>query len=209
MINSLQYRLFISNFYINYVIPMKKITHDPLALYLSTLLKPKTPEQVKQSNYFFAYIKRLLRQNHLEDVDAHEVLNESVFRLIGYINRHETEVKSYEAILKRISLNVIREMSRKQRLKFRVEYDSMEHQLTSNQSSCEQVYQTIDNLRSLDTLWKQLSPIDSEILILRIMRGLNWKTISTLFSNKKVSCTPSSLRKRYERLIKRLRQKMS
>ncbi|MGK7885579.1 MAG: hypothetical protein AB4057_13265, partial [Crocosphaera sp.] len=105
--------------------------------------------------------------------------------------------------------NVIREMSRKQKLKFRVDYDTIEHKLTSKQSGGEQVYQTIDNLRSLDTLWKQLSPIESELLILRIMRGLNWKTISTLFSQKKVSCTPSSLRKRYERLIKRLRQQMS
>ena len=188
---------------------MTKPTDKPLALYLSTLLKPKTPEQLKQSNYFFAYIERLRRQHYLADIDAHEILSESVLRVICYTNKHQTEVKSYEAILKTISLNVIREMSRKQRLKLRVDYDSIEHKLTSKQSGCEQVYQTIDDLRLLDTLWKQLSPLDSELLILRIMRGLNWKTISTSFSEKNVSCTPSSLRKRYERLIKRLRQKMS
>ncbi len=188
---------------------MTKPTDNTLTLYLSTLLKPKTPEQRKQSNYFFAYIRRLLRQNYLADVDAHEVLSESVLRLIRYMNKHQTEVKSYEAMLKTISLNVIREMSRKQRLKLRVDYDTIQHKLTSKQSGSEQVYQTIDNLRLLDSLWKQLSPLDSELLILRIMRGLNWKTISTLFSEKKVSCTPSSLRKRYERLIKRLRQEMS
>ncbi|MDJ0580684.1 sigma-70 family RNA polymerase sigma factor [Crocosphaera sp.] len=188
---------------------MTKPNDNPLALYLSTLLKPEPGEQLKQSNYFFAYVKRLLRQYYLTDVDAHEVLSESVLRVISYTNKHEIEVKSYEAMLKRFSLNVIREMSRKQRLKYRVDYDSIEHKLTSKQSGGEQVYQTIDNLRSLDTLWKQLSPLESELLILRIMRGLNWKTISTLFSDKKVSCTPSSLRKRYERLIKRLRQQMS
>ncbi len=188
---------------------MTNPTDNSLNCYLSTLLKPKTPEQLKQSNYFFAYVKRLLGQHYLADVDAHEVLSESVLRLICYKNKHKTEVQSYEAILKTISLNVIREMSRKQRLKFRVDYDTIEHKLTSKQSGSEQVYKTIDNLRLLGTLWKQLSPIDSELLILRIMRGLNWKTSSTLFSEKKVSCTPSSLRKRYERLIKRLRQEMS
>ncbi|MDJ0661489.1 MAG: hypothetical protein QNJ42_18670 [Crocosphaera sp.] len=168
---------------------MTKPTDNSLNFYLLTLLKPKTPEQLKQSNYFFAYVKRLLRQHYLGDVDAHEVLSESVIRLIRYMNKYQTEVKNYEAILKRISLHVIYEISRKQRLKLRVDYDTIEHTLTSKQSGGEQVYQTIDNLRLLDSLWKQLSPIDSELLILRIMRGLNWKTISTLFSEKNPQST--------------------
>ncbi|MEA5533034.1 hypothetical protein [Crocosphaera sp. XPORK-15E] len=109
---------------------MTKPTDKSLQTYLSTLLKPKTPEQVKQSNYFFAYIKRSLQQNYLADVDAHEVLDESVLRLIRYMNKHKTEVKSYEAILKRISLNVIREMSRKQKLKQRVDYHTIQHTLS-------------------------------------------------------------------------------
>jgi hypothetical protein len=78
---------------------MLKPTDPKLQTYLFTLLKPKTPNQLKQSNYFFAYIKRLLKQNNLADVDADEVLDESVLRLIQYQNKHQTEVKSYEALI--------------------------------------------------------------------------------------------------------------
>jgi hypothetical protein len=59
---------------------MQKTTDPQLHAYLLTLLKPKTPNQLKQSNYFFAYVKRLLKQNNLADIDADEVLDESVLR---------------------------------------------------------------------------------------------------------------------------------
>lgn len=188
---------------------MKQPKNTQLNSYLSALLKPKTSEQLKQSNYFFAYIKRLLKQNHLADIDADEVLNESVFRLIQYQNKHQTEVENYEALLKRISLNVIREMSRKQRLKQRVDYEAIADQLPCDKSSTERIYQMMDRQHLLKSFWQELSLTDRKILNLRIFEGQSWRMIAQVLSEQGIAYTVSSLRKRYERLVERLHQKMS
>ena len=79
------------------------------------ILNPNTPGQRNKSNALFSYILRLIIQFNLFCIDVEEVINESYLRGIKYIDKTGEEIYLPEAFIKRTSLNVVREMSRKKK----------------------------------------------------------------------------------------------
>lgn len=181
----------------------QKKAENSLNAYIQVLLKPRTPEQVKQKNVFFAYIKRLLTQFHLYSTDIDEVINEAYIRASKYVQKDNKEIESYEALLKRICSRVTQEMRRKQKL--HLDYDYLESKISRDDHYC----QILIDLELLESFWQKFPLIDRKIIIWKNMDGLPWKEITKKLQQESYEVTEQALKKRYQRALVRLREKLN
>ena len=178
---------------------------------IQELLSPTTAEKRIKSNALFAYVQRLIKQFNLFDVDVEDVITESYLRAIKYIEKTGKEIHVPEAFIKRTSLNVVREMSRKRNRFQTTDYDSVQYQITADEElsnlACEEFSDT--QIESLKLSLHKLKPQDRKMLILWKIDRLAWKQIVEELSADGQKLTVSAARKRGQRILEKLRREVN
>ncbi|NEP36174.1 hypothetical protein [Moorena sp. SIO3B2] len=165
--------------------------------------------KTKEANYYAALlnsIKSKLRQFNLPDDQSYDVINETYLRGIKLLDSGQ-EIKNPGAWIRVTSLNVIREISRKQEKEQSWDSNLIERQIApeaSNSFSSENYDD--EDLRLLKLALKKLESKDYKIIVLREIQGLSWKeVVSNLASNGEV-VNETCARQQGSRALKRLRQ---
>jgi RNA polymerase sigma factor (sigma-70 family) len=161
-----------------------------------TLLEADNPE----SNTFFAFIKRSLRQFNLDSYyDPSDIISEAYIRGVRSISSGRV-ITNPLAWIRMVSHNIIRELSRNQNRQ-KADIAQLQDSVIFEPSNIE------DDLELVQLAFKHLSPEDREIITLRTIEGLSWSEISKrLTSEEKQSLQEAVLRQRGARAMKRLRQ---
>ena len=149
-------------------------------------------------------IKRFLRQFKLDSKwDESEILVEAYIRTRKKIIDERIYIKNIPAFLNRVSYNIIRESWKKEKrvkeigLKLIGEIKSKPRK----ESPANDLF-TEQKIEKLIASFKEISPEDREILILKKVKGLSWNSIAKFFN-----ISQQAARKRGERALKRLRKK--
>lgn len=172
-------------------------------LAIQGLLQPNkiNNSQKRESSIVLAhYIKRSLKQFHLEKVDFYDVVSEVYLRGTNKINFGEN-IKNPGAWIRVTSLNVIREMSRKQQ-KEQADSEFIERQVCSK--SCEENNEV--QLAILKQSLKSLSEKDRQILELRFFQNLSWKEVVDTLASTGEILTEENARQRGSRALKKLKK---
>jgi RNA polymerase sigma factor (sigma-70 family) len=161
-----------------------------------TLLEADNPE----SNTFFAFIKRSLRQFNLDSYyDPSDIISEAYIRGVRSISSGRV-ITNPLAWIRMVSHNIIRELSRNQNRQ-KADIAQLQDSVIFEPSNIE------DDLELVQLAFKHLSPEDREIITLRTIEGLSWSEISKrLTSEETQSLEEAVLRQRGARAMKRLRQ---
>lgn len=154
----------------------------------------------------FNGIKKKLRQFNFPDDQIYEVINETYLRGIKLIESGQ-EIENSRAWIRATSLNVIREMSRKQKKQQSWDSNLIQHQIAVEYSHSRSSENSEDeDLRLLELALKKLEPKDYKLIVLREIEGLSWKQlVSHLASNGEV-VTETCARQRGKRALNRLRK---
>lgn len=178
---------------------------------ISRLLNPKNEKEKAASNAFFAYIKRLINQFDLYTATPDDIISEAYIRAVNFIKTREVEIKSPEAFMKTISVNVIREMNRKQ-IKFSsLEPNELELKVKLDDFSTNLVYEDCynSNSNSIKVAIQKLNPIDRKIIFLWKVEELSWKEVVKELSSSGENLNVVSARKRGQRALERLRKELN
>ncbi|WP_293100768.1 RNA polymerase sigma factor [Moorena sp. SIOASIH] len=132
-------------------------------------------------------------------------MNETYLRGIKLLESGQ-EIKNPRAWIRKTSLNVIREMSRKQKKEQLWDSNLIEHQIApeDSHSLCSENSEDED-LRLLELALKKLDPKDSKLIVLREIEGLSWRQVVNHLASKGEYITEASARQRGKRALKRLR----
>ncbi|MBD2465734.1 sigma-70 family RNA polymerase sigma factor [Oscillatoria sp. FACHB-1407] len=160
------------------------------------LLKANNP----RTRSFLSFIKRTLRQFHLEDIHTEfDIFNESYLRGVDFILKGSS-IKSPKAWMRKTAYNVIRERSRDNHRCQPVESEYMEALLVS-----EEIIEL--DLEVVRQAYLELESSDRQILELRIVENLSWRDIGERFVEMGESPqNEPALRKRGQRAMQRLRE---
>lgn len=165
----------------------------------------------EQSADIIPFIEARLRQYHLgSQYQTGDVLRDTYFiaerKIIhGEITKNITALEFW---LKRIAYNVIRDFSKKTRRRQSniirlIEKGYCTENEINHLNTLEEDSDTEENKKaSLNKAFQALTNHDKEILLLRLIDDLEWKTIGT-----KLDLTPATARKRGQRALDRLREK--
>ncbi|MFM7877024.1 MAG: sigma-70 family RNA polymerase sigma factor [Microcystis panniformis] len=161
-----------------------------------TLVEADNPE----SNTFFAFIKRSLRQFNLDSYyDPSDIISEAYIRGVRSISSGRV-ITNPLAWIRMVSHNIIRELSRNQNRQ-KADIAQLQDSVIFEPSNIE------DDLELVQLAFKHLSPEDREIITLRTIEGLSWSEISKrLESDERQALQVAVLRKRGERAMQRLRK---
>jgi len=163
------------------------------------LLRRNNPD----SNSLFVYIRMRLKQFNLNKLyEPYEIFNEVYCRGMKALQKGKT-INSISGWTRATSFNVIRELSR-QRPKF----------ITNNPNNLEdrkQVEPLQNWVEEIDSKTELLSealekftPEEKKLLNYKVVEGLSWQKIQNLKEYQDI--TVSALRKRKERILKKLRE---
>jgi len=160
------------------------------------------------AKHLIFFIKRTLRQFNLEShYQEMDILSEAYIRTQKRIDAGEI-IENFPAWLKAVSLNIIREKSKK-----RLKDQSLQQNLISTGHGSEETMNRLEQdttdfeaIKTLLESLKSLSPEDIEILKLRIVKGLSWDEVAeALDKTGRNPRNAAALRKRGERALGRLR----
>ncbi|MEO0407361.1 MAG: sigma-70 family RNA polymerase sigma factor [Cyanobacteria bacterium P01_A01_bin.135] len=152
--------------------------------------------------------RRLLQFGLLDFLSVEDVLHESFIRTQRAIVQRGTDIENIPAWLNRVSLNVIREQSRKvranQRVCQRIGTDSeTAGYFVESETFIERHSQYLEQLSSV---LNSLSDREQNILELRLVKKYSWKEISDWLSQSESKpVTEAAARKRGERVLKKLK----
>ncbi len=172
-------------------------------LAIQGLLQPNkinNPQDRKSLIVLAHYIKRSLKQFHLEQVDFYDVVSEVYLRGTNKINFGEN-IKNPGAWIRVTSYNVIREMSRQQQ-KEQADSELIERQVSSK--SCEENNEV--QLAILKQSLENLSEKDRHILELRFFQNLSGKEIVDTLASTGEILTEANARQRGSRALKKLKK---
>lgn len=175
---------------------------------LTALIEDSLSEkQNDDSRKIFFFAKRTLRQFKLDgQLQESDIVIQAYLRVREKIKSGES-IKNMPAYFNRVCYNIVREHSKKQK-----KTENLCNRLVNNGFGVSETNRQIDSLnysnnKILFESLAQLNNEDREIIELRIVQELSWKEISdhiSLYRNKKLNT--STLRKRGERILKRLRE---
>jgi len=153
-----------------------------------------------ESNTFFAFIKRGLRQFNLDSYyDPSDIISEAYIRGVRSISSGMI-ITNPLAWIRMISYNIIRELSRNQNRQ-KGDIAQLQDSVIFEPSNIE------DDLELIALAFKYLSSEDREIITLRTFEGLSWSEISKrLESDERQALQEAVLRKRGSRAMQRLRK---
>lgn len=164
----------------------------------------------EDTNLLLPFIKRTLHQFRLASkYHEKEILIECYMRTRKKIEAGE-EIQKLIPWLKKVLYNIIREKSRYVDRQISIQKSLIKNGYTGLETCHDELEEDLNcvNLRSLSESTASISSEDLEILTLHIVDGFSWNQICELLNSRsnlpKVSA--STLRKRGERALKRLRQ---
>ena len=174
---------------------------------IKQLLSPKTPE-----NYLrlCSFVKGLLIQYKLNSTtDADEVINESILRGFLYIKNKQKEIEYLLPFLKRVSLNVVREMHRKRRKLQGGDLNQFLDEIVADNSVNYLPFEDFSDrqIQSLRCSLQKLSTQEHQILYLWKVEELSWKEIVQVIDEERLSI--DAAKKRGERILKKLRKEVN
>lgn len=175
---------------------------------LTTLVSDTLSEKQDESTRkIFFFIKRSLRQCNLDgQIQESDILIEAYLRVRKKIESGEF-VQNMPAYLNRFAFNIIREKIKEQK-----KTDNLYTHLINNNHGISDITSGIDETDNykINILVKAIEELKSEefeLIKLRIVKGLSWQEISEYLSYiKRQKISPTTLRKRGERALKRLRK---
>lgn len=188
-------------------------TEYQLKLLSEIVTKSLSEDSDENIHVIFFFIKRILRQFRLDrQFQESDILIETYLRIRKKIESEESiYIRNMQAYFKSVAFNIVREKSRERK---KADY-SLEHLIDHGygfQDKNSEIDDSgIDQISKLSKALKKLSDEDFELIQLRIIKGLSWNQINDYINhskdninNKKLSV--STLRKRGERALKRLRE---
>jgi RNA polymerase sigma factor (sigma-70 family) len=154
----------------------------------------------------FSFIRRTLQNYKLDTkYNEKEILNEVFIRALKALESGKT-ITNLQAWVRGTSLNIIRELSRRERNAISTEnWDDFADvgQLNNNPLSLMEIE---EELKTVHQAFKDLQTVDQAILILKVIQGLSWEQVSKILEEKNLgSFSVVCLRKRKERALDRLR----
>ncbi|NEO94288.1 MAG: sigma-70 family RNA polymerase sigma factor [Moorea sp. SIO3G5] len=162
--------------------------------------------EAKSYAALFNGIKSKLRQFNLPHDQMYDVIHETYLRGIKLLESGE-EIKNSRAWIRKTSLNVIREMSRKQKKEQSWDSNLIERQLAPEASNSFSSENSKDeDLRVLELALKKLEPKDNKLIVLRHIEGLSWRQVVSHLASQGEYLTEASARQRGNRSLKRLRK---
>ncbi len=177
---------------------------DLLNKLINNILSQEGDESTRK---IFFFIKRILRQFRLDSqLQESEILIDAYLRIREKIKSGES-IKNISAYLNRVSYNIVREHSKKQKRSEKLHgrlldngYGHPDIILGGDSSNYDKITILLESL-------KKLKNEDLEILQLHIVEGLSWEEIRGYFSScKGKKLSNSALRKQGERALRRLRE---
>ncbi len=160
----------------------------------------KDAQDRKSSIVLDRFIRRSLKQFHLEQVDFYDVVPEVYIRGTKLI-ASGVDIKNPGAWIRRTAYNVIREMSRKQQ-KEQANSELIELQVAPE--NCEETNEI--ELNILKQSLQNLSDKDRQILELRFFQNLSWKQVVTYLASQGETLTEANARKKGQRAVQRLKK---
>ncbi|NEQ10131.1 MAG: hypothetical protein F6K37_30620 [Moorea sp. SIO4E2] len=149
------------------------------------------------------FIKRSLRQFKLDGKwDESEILVEAYIRTRKKIIEYKISIVNIPAFLNRVSFKIIQEYykTEKQNKEIKLKLiGEIKSDLIPKITSNNLIEQKIEKLIGS---FEDLSPEDRKILVLKIVKGLSWKSIAD-----RLDIRHDAARKRGERALKRLRER--
>ncbi|WP_424101950.1 RNA polymerase sigma factor [Moorena producens] len=186
----------------NLLKPRKKFESTVKNLFNQTSL------ETKEARYYAALfngIKKKLRQFNFPDDQIYEVINETYLRGIKLLESGQ-EIENSRAWIRATSLNVIREMSRKQKKQQSWDSNLIQHQIALEDShSLSSANSEDENLKLLELALQKLEPKDKKLIVLRHIEGLSWQQVVSHLASNGEFVTEASARQRGNRALKRLR----
>ena len=165
--------------------------------------KVKNPQERKSLFVLVFFIKNMLKQFHLEQVDFYDVVSDVYLRGIKKITSGEN-IKNPGAWIRVTSHNVILEMSRKQK-KEQPDSEFLENQVAPK--TCEENSEV--QLNILRKSLENLSEKERLILELRFFQDLSWKEVRSILASKGEILTESNLRQKGHRALEKLKKVFS
>ena len=150
------------------------------------------------------YFKRILKQFKLSGrYCEYYLVNEVYIRSIEYI-REGGKIRNVEAWLKRVGLNVVRELSRSQNKTVYLETGTEVAVFEEDDPEIEAELK--GKLQIANIAFQMLSEFDKELINLKITNGLSWKEVSNeLRLRGQGDFSASALRKKKQRIMTKLR----
>ncbi|MEB3292395.1 MAG: hypothetical protein VKJ24_04480 [Synechococcales bacterium] len=160
------------------------------------------------SSAFRSFVQGILRGRGLEVRETEAVISEVFLRAMRQL-QSGCVVQNPATWLRGIALNVVREMTRKRQHLTRWEgREFCDESLdagggASGYDCCE--YPRFS--QPLGIIWQQLSPIDHRMLVLRVLESYPWQQVQTILQQEfGETIAVTTLRKRYQRLLEKLRK---
>ncbi|NER45716.1 MAG: sigma-70 family RNA polymerase sigma factor [Symploca sp. SIO1A3] len=156
-----------------------------------------------------AFILRNIQQHRLFSTEPYDVLNEVYLRGIKYTKSGKS-IHNLIGWTKKTSLNVIREMSRKQvnRQKTSVDYNLFEYKIAALDAEAKlaQENKTNELIKRARKAFQELSDREQKILLLREIQELSWKKVGhKLALDGDKTQSDSTLRKQGQRAKEHLK----
>ncbi len=158
-------------------------------------------ERLYKEDYMRFYKKAYsILQN---DADAKDVVNDAFVKSYRYIDKISQkrcpEIKAYfVSIVKSVSINL---KNRQRKVILSEHSDNLIDSVACSQGADVLLEQMMKH-EDLNSLLSDLSQLEKEILEIKLIDGLTFKEIS-----KKVGMSEEAVKKRYQRIIKKLRAK--
>jgi RNA polymerase sigma factor (sigma-70 family) len=154
----------------------------------------------------YAFIGRTLGNYNLSTrYTENDILHEVFLRASKALEQGKT-ITNLQAWIRGTSLNVIRELSRKERNSCPIQSWQDFPDLTQIDRSPLHMMEVDQELKSIHHAFQTLKPIDRAILVLKVIKGYSWEQVSQILQDEGFKAfTIISLRKRKQRALDLLR----
>lgn len=150
------------------------------------------------------YLVHFAKRWHVPYADLDEIIMEGVRRGLEYIENNDDEIKSPEAWLRRVCLNILKdrinEIVKRERKTEAIALLMQSGQLPSAK------IELVEQLEFLEQALNLLSPEDRLIIRLKFIHGKNYKQIQYQYELQGELVSIPALRKRESRALNRLRE---
>lgn len=164
------------------------------------LLNPSDSEGIT----VYVFVNRLLQQFHLTGLyDPAYVLHAVYLRMHDYIWNRDGDIRNLTPWVKGTAINIIRELSRRERKTDSIEDINQWEQM--NDPAASPQFNINDEFALIMLAFERLLPEDQRILRLATVEGLSYRDIRQTFVDQGQDIAEATLRKKKQRALKRLR----
>lgn len=177
---------------------------------VKTLLSPSTKQEIQASNSILAFISRTINQFGLKgSIEIGEIINESYIRGIKFIEKNGEEIANVDAFIKRISINVIREIARKSKKSIAVEPTIIEEGWEQNYLKEEVFLEKFsdEEIKKLSSILQELTPLDFSILHLQVVEKLKAKEVVNFLKHEHF-ISEENIRQKKRRILAKIKKEM-